>query len=157
MKLSLGLLLLYISAETAAAQVSPLVNQALICLHPDAKANFEIESVPHHHLSKNGVFLGRIYKFHTDIIEGFRDWDAGWEALGTRTLYKETKTQLFWSLTYLGGMGGFYEEYWLSKDTLKLTLYVGSYPPGDLTEQPSRYCQTTSFNVADQILKRLSQ
>ena len=97
----------YISAQTAVAQVSPLLNQALICLQSDAKAGFEIESVPYHHLSKNGVFLGGIYKFHSDIIEGFRDWDAGWEALGTRTLYKETKTQLFWSLPYLGGMGGF--------------------------------------------------
>ena len=157
MKLSGALLLFCISVQTAVAQVSPLVGHALICLHPDAKASFEIESVPPHYLSKNGEFLGQIYKFHMDIIEGFRDWDRGWEVLGTRRHYKETENQLVWSLTYTGGMGGYHEEHWLSKATLKLTTYVGSFPPTDLTEQPSKYCQITSFTEVDQILRNLSQ
>jgi hypothetical protein len=54
-------------------------------------------------------------------------------------------------------MGGYYEEHWLSKDTQKLTTYVGSYPPTDLTEEPSKYCQLTSFNEVDEILKNLSR
>jgi len=157
MKLSAALLLFYFSVQTAMAQVPPLVGYALVCLHPDAKTSFEIESVPHEYLSKNGEFLGQIYKFHIDHVEGFRDWERGWEILGKKTHYKEMKNQWVWSLTYLGGMGGYYEEHWLSKDTQKLTTYVGSYPPTDLTEEPSKYCQLASFNGVDEILRNLSR
>jgi len=157
MKSSAALLLFYFSLQTAMAQVSPLVGYALVCLHPDAKTSFEIESVPHDYLSKSGEFLGQIYKFHTHHVEGFRDWERGWEILGKETRYKEMKSRWVWSLTYLGGMGGYYEEHWLSKDTQKLTTYVGSYPPTDLTEEPSKYCQLASFNGVDEILRNLSR
>ena len=157
MRLPIVILLSCVSFHTVVAQEFPLVGNALICLHPDAKVSFEIESIPHHYVLENGEFLGEIYKFHIDVIEGFRDWDIGWEKLGTEMHYKETKKQLVWSLSYIGAMGGFYEEYWLSKDTLKLTSYVGSYPPSDLTEEATRYCQIVKFKEADEILKKVSQ
>ncbi|MBV28745.1 MAG: hypothetical protein CMM22_02925 [Rhodospirillaceae bacterium] len=92
MKLSAALLLFYFSVQTAMAQVSPLVGYALVCLHPDAKTSFEIESVPHEYVSKNGEFLGQIYKFHIDHVEGFRDWERGWEILGKNSLQRNEKS-----------------------------------------------------------------
>ena len=82
------------------------------------------------------------------------DWDKGWERLEAKTKYEDTVKQLSWSFTYLGGMGGFYEEYWLSKITLKLSSHIGT-DASDLTENPCRYCQMTDFNQVDEILGNL--